>query len=114
VASVRVGAVVHVDVGGRSVAFGLAPPPDVDRAAQAAAAAHHGGPVEVVAPMPGQVRSIATALDASVEAGDAVVVLEAMKMEHAVAAPIAGRVTEIRVTAGDQVARGQLLAVIEP
>ena len=37
-----------------------------------------------------------------------------MKMEHVVAAPIAGRVAELAVRAGDQVTRGQLLAVVEP
>ena len=50
------GDAVHVDIDGRSVAFRVAPPPDVDRAARAAAAhAHGGGPAEVVAPMPGAV-----------------------------------------------------------
>jgi biotin carboxyl carrier protein len=37
-----------------------------------------------------------------------------MKMEHSVAAPFAGRVAELRVRAGDQVARGDILAVVEP
>jgi len=37
-----------------------------------------------------------------------------MKMEHAVTAPIAGRVTEIAVRVADQVARGQAVATIEP
>jgi propionyl-CoA carboxylase alpha chain len=49
-----------------------------------------------------------------VDAGDAVVVLDAMKMEHAVAAPMPGTVAEVRVRAGDQVARGDVLAVVEP
>jgi biotin carboxyl carrier protein len=49
-----------------------------------------------------------------VEAGDPVVILEAMKMEHTVATPVAGTVTEIGVRAGDQVTRGQALAVVEP
>jgi geranyl-CoA carboxylase alpha subunit len=37
-----------------------------------------------------------------------------MKMEHAVGAPIAGRILELRARPGDQVARGDVLAVIEP
>jgi biotin carboxyl carrier protein len=54
------------------------------------------------------------ALGASVEPGEAIATLEAMKMEHAVASPIKGRVTELRARAGDQVARGDVLAVVEP
>jgi biotin carboxyl carrier protein len=37
-----------------------------------------------------------------------------MKMEHAVVAPIAGSVAELAARAGDQVARGDVLAVVEP
>jgi 3-methylcrotonyl-CoA carboxylase alpha subunit len=111
---VRVGDIVHVDLDGRSVPFRLAPPPDVDRAARAAAAAHQGGPIELVAPMPGLVRAIDAGPGATVDAGSSVVVLEAMKMEHAVAAPVAGRVVELRVALGDQVVRGQVVAIVEP
>ncbi len=111
---VRVDDLVHVDVGGRSVPFRAAPPPDVDRAARAAAASHTGGPMELVAPMPGVVRAIDAGAGAVVDAGSPVVVLEAMKMEHAVAAPIAGRVVEVRVALGDQVVRGQVVAIVEP
>ena len=104
---------VHVDVAGRSVAFRLASPPDVDRAARAAAA-HSGGSVELAAPMPGSVVRVHASVGDHVDAGQAVVTLEAMKMEHAVTATIAGRMIELRVAAGDQVIRGQLLAVVEP
>ena len=71
-------------------------------------------PAEVVAPMPGSVLRVHVGLDAPVAAGDPVVTLEAMKMEHVVAAPIEGRVGDIRVRPADQVTRGELLAVIEP
>ena len=111
--AIRAGETVHVDVDGRSVPFRIAPPPDVDRAARAAAA-HHGGPAELVAPMPGQVRMIAAGTGAPVEAGATVVILEAMKMEHAVTTPMTGRIAEVRVAVGEQVARGQVVAVIEP
>ena len=111
---VRVGDIVHVGVAGRSIAFRLAPAPDVDRAARHAAHAHGGGPVELVAPMPGSIVAVRAGVGQAVEAGDAVVVLDAMKMEHGVLAPIPGRVAEVRVRAGDQVARGDVLAVVEP
>ncbi|TAK01623.1 MAG: ATP-grasp domain-containing protein [Chloroflexota bacterium] len=109
-----VGGTAHVDVDGRSVAFRLAPPPDVDRAARAAVSHHTGGPSEIIAPMPGSVLSVHVAVGATVEAGDPVVTLEAMKMEHAVVAPVAGTVAELRVRRADQVARGQILAIVEP
>jgi len=114
--TVRVGETVYLDLAGRSVAFTLAPPPDVDAAARAAVA--HGvvgasGPTEVIAPMPGAVIRVHTAQGQSVEAGDPVVTLEAMKMEHVVAATVAGRIGEVRVGPADQVSRGQLLAIIE-
>ncbi len=105
----------HVDVAGRSVPIRLAPAPDVDRAARQAASAHHGGgPAEILAPMPGAVLAVHVALGQAVEAGDPVATLEAMKMEHAVAAPLAGTVTELTARPGDQVARGDVLAVVEP
>jgi acetyl-CoA/propionyl-CoA carboxylase biotin carboxyl carrier protein len=113
-AFVRAGAIVHVDVAGRSVEVRLAPAPDVDRAARSATAAHHGGgPIEITAPMPGAVVAVHAAAGVELEAGDPIATLEAMKMEHAVVAPLAGRLAEVRIKAGDQVARGQLLAVVD-
>jgi acetyl-CoA/propionyl-CoA carboxylase biotin carboxyl carrier protein len=116
-ASVRAGNTVHLDLAGRSVPFSLAAPPDVDAAARAAAS--HGvagstGPAEVTAPMPGAVLTVHVATGQAVAAGDPIVTLEAMKMEHVVVASIAGSVGEVRVRPADQVTRGQLLAVIEP
>jgi biotin carboxyl carrier protein len=113
-ATAVVGGTVHLDIAGRSVAFAVAPPPDVDRAASAAAAAHGTGPIELIAPMPGQVLSIVAASGTRVVTGDTVVILEAMKMEHAVTAPGEGVVSDVAVRQGDQVTRGQRLAVVEP
>jgi 3-methylcrotonyl-CoA carboxylase alpha subunit len=105
---------VHADVGGRSVAFRIAPPPDVDSAARAAAAhAHAPGETELTAPMPGSVIAVHGRAGDAVEAGTPLVTLEAMKMEHVVAAPSGGRLAEVLVRPGDQVVRGQLLAVVE-
>ncbi len=110
---VVVGDTVHIDVAGLSVPFRFAAPPDVTRAAREAAS-HAGGPVELVAPMPGVVLAVEVALGEAVAAGAAVVTLEAMKMEHGVVAPIAGRLVELSIAAGDQVTRGQVLGVVEP
>ena len=115
--AVLAGGVAHVDIGGRSVAFRVAPPPDVDTAARSATAhlaATGTGPAQLVAPMPGAVLRVHATVDAAVIAGDPVVTLEAMKMEHVVVAPVDGRLAEILVHPADQVTRGQLLAVVEP
>jgi acetyl-CoA/propionyl-CoA carboxylase, biotin carboxylase, biotin carboxyl carrier protein len=112
-AAVRRGDVVHVDVAGRSAEIRLALPPDVDRAARAAAASSHGGAAELVAPMPGAVIAVHRSAGDRVEAGEAIVTLEAMKMEHAVLTPIDGTLAEIAIRLGDQVTRGQVLAVVE-
>jgi acetyl-CoA/propionyl-CoA carboxylase, biotin carboxylase, biotin carboxyl carrier protein len=113
-AAVREDDAAHLDLAGRSVAFRIAPPPDVDRAARAAAAALGTGPAELVAPMPGQVLSIGAPVGTAVEPGDTVLTLEAMKMEHAVTSSRAGTVADVFVRAGDQVTRGQRLAIVEP
>ena len=113
--AVRDGDTVHVDVEGRSIAFRIAPPPDVDRAAAEAAAHATGvGAAQVVAPMPGAVIAVHVEPGATVAAGDPVITLEAMKMEHVVPAPGPGRVAELAVAVGDQVTRGAFVARIEP
>jgi acetyl-CoA/propionyl-CoA carboxylase biotin carboxyl carrier protein len=104
---------VHVDVAGRSVSFRVAAAPDVDRAARAASAhAHGGGPAELLAPMPGVVMAVHAAVGDEVAAGDPIVTVEAMKMEHVVAAPTGGRLAELNVAAGDQVVRGQSIGSV--
>ena len=104
--------VAFVDEDGRSVPFRLAPPPDVDRAARAAAGHGPGAAAEVCAPMPGAVLAVHIAPGASVESGQPLVTLEAMKMEHVVTAPTAGIVIEVLVQLGWQVARGERLVVL--
>ena len=85
----------------------LAPPP----AAEATAGERHfaGGPAELRAPMPGRVVRVAVEPGDRVAAHQALVVLEAMKIEHAVAAPRAATVTAVHCRAGDAVDGGALL-----
>jgi acetyl-CoA/propionyl-CoA carboxylase, biotin carboxylase, biotin carboxyl carrier protein len=111
--AVRVGDTVHLDLAGRSVAFRLAVPPDVDRAARSAARSHGGGPMDLVAPMPGSVIAVHAVAGDRVTSGDPIVTLEAMKMEHAVTAPMDGVLADLAAQPGDQVSRGQVLAVID-
>ena len=67
----------------------------------------------LTSPMPGAVVRVAVAEGDSVAAGDTLVVIEAMKMEHQIAAPADGVVSELLVAEGDQVDTGALLAVVE-
>jgi propionyl-CoA carboxylase alpha chain len=67
-----------------------------------------------LAPMPGSVIRVAVAVGDRVEAGRVLVVLEAMKMEHAVHAGAPGTVAEVDVAEGDQVETGRILVVVEP
>jgi biotin carboxyl carrier protein len=64
--------------------------------------------------MPGTVIRIAAEPGDEVKAGDALVVLEAMKMEHAIKATADGTVAEVLVSPGQQVTEGDVLAVVEP
>jgi len=67
----------------------------------------------LVAPMPGTVLAVhATAGDA-VAAGQLLMIVEAMKMEHRITAPRAGTLREVRAQPGDQVSGGDLLAFID-
>jgi acetyl/propionyl-CoA carboxylase alpha subunit len=66
------------------------------------------------APMPGKIVAAPAAVGAFVTKGQAIVVLEAMKMEHALVAPFDGKVAEVKVTVGDQVSADSVLAVVEP
>ena len=71
----------------------------------------HTGDAELVSPMPGSVVAVGVEDGTVVDAGAVVVAVEAMKMEHALTAPVAG-VVELLVAVGDQVKVGQPLARI--
>lgn len=71
----------------------------------------HSGDAELTSPMPGSVVAVGVADGDRVTAGTVVVTVEAMKMEHALSAPVDG-VVELLVAEGDQVKVGQLLAKV--
>ncbi|MDH6518336.1 propionyl-CoA carboxylase alpha chain [Streptomyces sp. SAI-135] len=73
-------------------------------------------PGSLLAPMPGTVVRVADGLaeGAAVEAGQPLLWLEAMKMEHRITAPHAGTLSELNAVVGQQVTVGSLLAVVEP
>jgi acetyl-CoA/propionyl-CoA carboxylase biotin carboxyl carrier protein len=67
----------------------------------------------VTAPMQGTIVKVMVEVGQTIAVGDAVVVLEAMKMENQITAEKAGKVTKVNVTAGDKVGSGDVLVVIE-
>jgi biotin carboxyl carrier protein len=71
------------------------------------------GSREVRAVMPGKVVAVLIETGAQVVAGQGLLVIEAMKMENEIAAPRAGTVQEIRVSPGQAVEAGEILAIVE-
>ncbi|MFG2800097.1 acetyl/propionyl/methylcrotonyl-CoA carboxylase subunit alpha [Streptomyces pseudovenezuelae] len=74
----------------------------------------HAGADSLTAPMPGTVTVVKVAVGDEVAAGQSLLVVEAMKMEHVISAPHAGTVAELDVTPGTTVAMDQVLAVLTP
>ena len=82
------------------------------RRAQSRAAVTGSGSGEVTVPMQGTVVKVLVAVGQEVEAGETVIVLEAMKMENNVVAEKSGTIKEIRVQAGQSVSGGDIVAGI--
>jgi acetyl-CoA/propionyl-CoA carboxylase, biotin carboxylase, biotin carboxyl carrier protein len=96
-------------VGGRAVRLW-----SPSMAASASAAVSGGlGAGEIAAPMQGTILKVLVEPGQSVEPGDPVVILEAMKMETTLAATTAGVIKEISVVPGDTAAAGQVVAIVE-
>jgi propionyl-CoA carboxylase alpha chain len=76
--------------------------------------AAHAGAGSLLAPMPGTVARLGVTVGDRVAQGQPLLWLEAMKMEHVIAAPAAGIVAELPVASGQQVEVGSVLAVVKP
>lgn len=88
-----------------------APSPAARPAAPAAAKAPAGSG-SITAPIPGVVTTLLVKVGDTVQAGQIVLKLEAMKMENDIASPVDGTVKEVAVAEGAQVGDGQLLMVV--
>jgi propionyl-CoA carboxylase alpha chain len=98
------GHIVHVDTPKGGVRFDVVPR-FTDPADQVAAGS-------LIAPMPGSIVRIAVAVGDRVKAGQPVLWLEAMKMQHQITAPLDGVVSELPVNVGQQIEVGAVLAVV--
>ena len=105
-AVVRDGDMLHVFHEGGHWQFGIHDP-------LVAAEAHEGASGGLTAPMPGKVAALHVKAGDKVKAGQPLIVVEAMKMEHAIHAPADGKVAEVRFKPGDQVSEGEVLIVVE-
>jgi biotin carboxyl carrier protein len=74
----------------------------------------HAQAQDIKAPMPGKVVRVLVAVGDAVEAGQGIVVVEAMKMQNELKAPRPGKVTSIAAKVGATAAAGEVLATIEP
>ena len=90
----------------------VAAPKAVAPAAPKAAPGAGAGSIQVKAGAAGKVFQIPTSVGQSVQAGDTVIVIEAMKMEIPVVAPEAGTIASIDVAVGDAVESGAVLATL--
>ena len=93
----------------------VAPAPAAAPAPEAAPAPVAAAPADgtkIAAPMPGTILAVNTAVGSSVNAGDVIIILEAMKMENEIVAPCAGTVKQILVSKGSTVDTDEVLAVI--
>jgi len=67
----------------------------------------------VEAPLPGKILGVNVTMGNTVEEGDVICTIEAMKMENPIVSPVKGSVTEVAVTSGQTVKTGNKLVVIE-
>jgi biotin carboxyl carrier protein len=102
----------NVSVGGYVYSVSLADPKRL-RGAQIAGAHAAEGSAQIIAPMPGKIVRVMVEAGAQVEAGDGLVVVEAMKMQNEMKSPKAGKVTALHARVGATVNAGDVLVVVE-
>ena len=103
-----------ISADGQVILFERGWPYEITRPVYDADDAATGGDGALTSPMPGKVIAVLVAEGDAVTAGQKLVTLEAMKMEHSLTAPFDGRVETVGVSVGDQVTEGSVLARIAP
>jgi biotin carboxyl carrier protein len=101
---------LDAEVSGRRFAVEIHDPRDTSRGSRASLGS---GRQNVAAPMPGKVVRVLVTVGDSVDVGQGLVVVEAMKMQNEMKAARLGRVTEVRARAGETVGAGDTLVVLE-
>ena len=114
---------INVEVNGKrfdvsmwvpEAAAGAGPAKPKRRSAAAGGGGGSAGNGQIAVPMQGTIVKVEVEAGQTVEAGDTVVVLEAMKMENNIATDVAGTVSEVKVAPGDSVGGGDVVVVIDP
>jgi biotin carboxyl carrier protein len=101
---------LHAEVAGRRFSIEVRDPRDTSRTSRASIGS---GRQNVTAPMPGRVIRVLVNVGDVMEAGQGLIVVEAMKMQNELKAARPGRVEEVRARAGETVGAGDTLLVIE-
>jgi biotin carboxyl carrier protein len=105
------GGALFVSVGGERIGVAVEDPRSRRRGSAAGVAGE--GLQTVAVPMPGKVVRVLIAVGDEVEAGDGLLVVEAMKMQNELRSPKKGRVASLKTQVGATVAAGDVLATIE-
>lgn len=100
----------QVEIGGRTLNVDVRDPRERTRKGSGAGTS---GRQNILAPMPGKVIRVLVAAGDAVEAGQGLIVVEAMKMQNEMKAPKAGTIAQVNVIEGATVAVGETLLVIE-
>ena len=106
-----------VEVDGKRFSVSMSVPSgkgQIRRSASATGASASGGDGKITVPMQGTIVKIQVAVGDTVQSGDILLVLEAMKMENNIASDVDGTVSEIGVSEGDSVGAGDVVIVIAP
>jgi biotin carboxyl carrier protein len=102
---------LHMWVGSRRFPVELRDPRSLR--SRKGSAADETGPRKILAPMPGRVVRLLVAEQAEVEAGQGIIVVEAMKMQNEIKSPKKGIIKKMVATAGAAVNAGDVLAIVE-
>jgi biotin carboxyl carrier protein len=106
----RIGAELHAATQGREYKIAICDPREWKK--NRAGAAEAEGRQQVLAPMPGKVVRVLVAAGDQVQAGQGLMVVEAMKMQNEIRAPKSGKIERLSVTEGQTVNSGEVVAVV--